>query len=94
MIMFNVTGTSFPGGDQHAPTSTVTIDTLRGKFVGANLTIAGQGVTFVGVPTSPFVDTYTWSSNANVGFQKEGTPAFQNLSPSGFLSHLTALSVP
>ncbi len=29
-----------------------------------------------------------------VGLQKEGTPAFQNLSPSGFLSHLTALSVP
>jgi len=28
-----------------------------------------------------------------VDFQREGTPVFQNLSP-GFLSHLTALSVP
>ena len=29
-----------------------------------------------------------------VGFQKEGTPAFQNLSPRSFSSHLDALSVP
>ncbi len=31
---------------------------------------------------------------SDVGFQREGTPVFQNLSPRDFLSHLTAFSVP
>jgi hypothetical protein len=75
-------------------------------LIGHSIVVSGWLATFAAAqPWIRFRSRQQWTGELEVlitavnlgfivGFQKEGTPAFQNLSPSGFLSHLTAFSVP